>query len=162
LYRGFYLGHLTCVVHPISELLGCPFARDENGFGIFRNFGNRFRNFSIGFIDNGIFRKRNQFLEFSIEIGVVFYRPFSSITGFYRKLPVLCLGIFRNCVSNFFQNFPACDFFASPVRLWIKDYLFLYFLNALRFFWIDGVGSQLRLMIWSLERIHVFFAHVMY
>jgi hypothetical protein len=30
-----------------------------------------------------------------------------------------------------------------------KDYLFLYFLNALRFFRIDGVGRQLRLTIWS-------------
>jgi hypothetical protein len=30
-------------------------ARDENGFGIFRNSGNRFRNFSIGFTGNGFF-----------------------------------------------------------------------------------------------------------
>jgi hypothetical protein len=37
-----------------------------------------------------------------------------------------------------------------------KDYLFLYFLDALRFFGIDGVGRQLGLMIWSLERIHHF------
>jgi hypothetical protein len=35
-----------------------------------------------------------------------------------------------------------------------KDYLFLYFLNALRFFWIDGVGSQLGLTIWSLKIHH--------
>jgi hypothetical protein len=99
--------------------------RDENGFGIFRNSGNRFRNFSIGFIGNGIFRKRNRFSEFSIgigiEIGVVFYRPFPSVTGFCRKLPDLCLGNFRNCVSeifrNFFRNFSACDFFASPIHL---------------------------------------------
>jgi hypothetical protein len=51
--------------------------RDENGFGIFRNSRNRFRNFSIGFTGNGIFRKRNRFSEFSIGIGigidVVFY-----------------------------------------------------------------------------------------
>jgi hypothetical protein len=97
------------------------YSRDENGFGIFRNSGNRFRNFSIGFIGNGIFRKRNRFSEFSIGIGigigVVFYRPFPSVTGFYRKLPDLCLGNFRNCVSEFFRNFPACDFFASPVHL---------------------------------------------
>jgi hypothetical protein len=92
-------------------------------FGIFRNFGNRFRNFSIGFIGNGIFRKRNRFSEFSIGIGIVigmmFYRPFPSVTGFCRKLPDLCLGIFWNCVSEFFQNFSAFDFFASSVRLWI-------------------------------------------
>jgi hypothetical protein len=78
--------------------------RDENGFGIFRYSGNRFRNFSVGFIGNGIFRKRNRFSEFSIGIGigVVFYRPFPLVTGFCRKLPDLCLGIFRNCVSEFF------------------------------------------------------------
>ena len=105
--------------------------RDENGFGIFRYSGNRFRNFSIGFTGNGIFRKRNRFSEFSIGIGigigVVFYRPFPSVTGFCRKLPDLCLGIFRNCVSEFFRNFPACDFFASPVRLWIRITYFCIF-----------------------------------
>jgi hypothetical protein len=88
-------------------------SRDENGFGIFRYSGNRFRNFSVGFIGNGIFRKRNRFSEFSIGIGigigVVFYRPFPSVTGFLseitgfvsRNFPELCLGIFRNCVSKF-------------------------------------------------------------
>jgi hypothetical protein len=74
--------------------------RDENDFGNFRYSGNRFRNFSIGFTGNGIFRKRNRFSEFSIGIGVVFYRPFPSVTGFCRKLPDLCLGIFRNCFSE--------------------------------------------------------------
>jgi hypothetical protein len=106
---------------PVKQVM----IRDENGFGIFRYSGNRFRNFSVGFIGNGIFRKQNRFSEFSIGIGigigVVFYRPFPSVTGFCRKLPDLCLGIFRNCVSEFFgivsRNFPACDFFASPVRL---------------------------------------------
>jgi hypothetical protein len=37
-----------------------------------------------------------------------------------------------------------------------KDYLFLYFLDALRFFGIDGVRRELGLTIWSLERIHPF------
>jgi hypothetical protein len=138
--------------------------RDENGFGIFRNSGNRFRNFSIGFIGNGIFRKRNRFSEFSvgigIGIGVVFYRPFPSVTGFCRKLPDLCLGNFRNCVSeffrNFFRNFPACDFFASPVHLWISITYFLFFGRFKIFLGLDGIGRQLRLTIWSLERIHHF------
>jgi hypothetical protein len=84
---------------------------DENGFGIFRNSGNRFRNFSIKFTGNGIFRKRNRFSEFSIGtgigIGVVFYRPFPSVTGFCRKLPDLCVGIFQNCVSEFFSEFSS-------------------------------------------------------
>jgi hypothetical protein len=83
-----------------------PTPRDENSFGIFRNSGNRFRIFSIGFTGNDIFQKQNRFSEFSIgigiRIGVVFYRPFPSVTGFCRKLPDLCLGIFRNCVSEFF------------------------------------------------------------
>jgi hypothetical protein len=80
-------------------------------FGIFRNSGNRFRNFSIGFTGNGIFRKRNRFSEFPIRIGIgigmVFYRPFPSVIGFCRKLSDLCLGIFRNCVSDFFSEFPS-------------------------------------------------------
>jgi hypothetical protein len=90
----------------LSLALGLASTGDENGFRIFRYSGNRFRNFSIGFIGNGIFRKRNRFSEFSIGIGigigVVFYRPFPSVTGFCRKLPNLCLGIFRNCVPEFF------------------------------------------------------------
>jgi hypothetical protein len=86
----------------------------------------------------------------------MFYRLFSSVTGFCRKLPDLCLEIFRNCVSEFFRNFTACDFFASPVHLWIRNTYFCIFLDALRFFFKEGVGRQLRLIIWSLERIHPF------
>jgi hypothetical protein len=107
--------------------------RNENGFGIFRYSGNRFRNFSIRFIGNGIFRKRNRFSEFSIGIGVVFYRPFPSVTGFCRKIPDLCLGIFRNCVSDFFEIFQHVIFRIVCTSL-DKDYLFLYFFDALRFF----------------------------
>jgi hypothetical protein len=77
--------------------------RDQNGFVIFRYSENQFRIFSIGFTGNGIFQKRNRFSEFSIRIGVVFYRPFPSVTGFSRKLPDLCLKIFQNCVSEFFS-----------------------------------------------------------
>jgi hypothetical protein len=122
-----------------------PVTRDENGFGIFRNSGNRFRNFSIGFTGNGIFRKRNRFSEFSIgigiEIGVVFYRPFPSVTGFCRKLPDLCLGNFRNCVLEIFSEFSSMWFFRIACTFLDKDYLFLYFLVALRFFFgLDGVG----------------------
>jgi hypothetical protein len=115
-----------------------PCTRDENGFGIFRNSGNRFRNFSIGFTGNGIFRKRNRFSEFSIgvgiRIGVVFYRPFPSVTGICRKLPDLCLGIFRNYVSEFFSEFSSMWFFRIACTSLDKDYLFFYFLDALRFF----------------------------
>jgi hypothetical protein len=72
---------------------------------LFRYSRNRFQNFSIGFTGKGIFQKQNRFSEFSIRIGIrigaVFYRSFPSVTGFCRKLPDLCLGIFRNCVSEF-------------------------------------------------------------
>jgi hypothetical protein len=105
--------------------------RDENGFRIFRYSENRFRNFSIRFTGNSIFRKWNRFSEFSIGIGVVFYRPFPWVNGFCRKLPDLCLGIFRNCVSEFSSMW----FFRIACTSLDKDYLFLYFLDALRFFW---------------------------
>jgi hypothetical protein len=129
-------GDPTC--HPSSHGIAHA-SRDENDFRIFRNFRNRFRNFSIGFTGNGIFRKRNRFLEFSIRIGigigVVFYRPFPSVTDFCRKLPDLCLGIFRNFVSEFFSEFFSMWFFRIACMSPDKDYLFLYFLDALRFFW---------------------------
>jgi hypothetical protein len=119
------------LVHWKGQSAASAMCRDEIGFRIFRNSGNRFRNFSIGFIGNGIFRKRNRFSEFSIGIGigigVVFYRPFPSVTGFCRKLSDLCLGNFRNCVSEFFRNFSACDFFASLVHLWIRITYFVFF-----------------------------------
>jgi hypothetical protein len=114
---------------------GVTTARDENGFGNFRYSGNRFQNFSIRFTGNGIFRKWNRFSEFSIEIGVVFYRPFPSVTDFCRKLPDLRLEIFGKSVSEFFWNFLACDFFRIAYTSLDKDYLFLYFLDALIFFW---------------------------
>jgi hypothetical protein len=146
--------------------------RDENDFGIFRYSGNRFRNFSIGFTGNGIFRKRNRFSEFSIgRCGVlptvsfglrlpVFvgnYRicvsEFSGIVS--RNFPELCLGIFRNCVLEFFVIFQQVIFRIACTSL-DKDYLFLYFFGCIKIFWIDGVVRQLALMIWSLERIHSF------
>jgi hypothetical protein len=116
--KGWNRSSLCGLLGSLEPNLGKQITRDENGFGIFRNSGNRFRIFSIGFIGNSIFRKRNRFSEFSIGISIridmVFYRPFPSVTGFCRKLPDLCLGIFRNCVSKFFRivsrNFPACDF----------------------------------------------------
>jgi hypothetical protein len=113
---------------------GLRATRDENGFGIFRNSGNRFRNFSIGFTGNSIFRKQNWFSEFFIgiviRIGVVFI-------DLFLWLPVF-VGNYRICVSEFSgilsRNFPACDFFASPVRLLIRITYFCIFLDVLRFF----------------------------
>jgi hypothetical protein len=91
--------------------------RDENGFGIFRYSGNRFRNFSIGFIGNGIFRKRNRFLDFLSE-------PVSEsawcFTDCFLRLPFfvgndqICVSEFSGTVSEFFgivsRNFSSCDF----------------------------------------------------
>jgi hypothetical protein len=57
---------------------------------------------------------------------------------------------------NFFRNFPACDFFASPVHLWIRITYFVFFGRFKIFLELDGIGRQLRLTIWSLERIHHF------
>jgi hypothetical protein len=73
---------------------------------------------------------------------VVFYRPFPSVTGFCWKLPDLFLGIFLNCVSDFFGIFQHVIFRIACTSL-DKDYLFLYILDALRFFWIYGVRRQL-------------------
>jgi hypothetical protein len=116
-------------------------SRDENGFDFFWNSGNRFRNFSIGFTGSGIFRKRNRFSEFSIGIGigigVVFYRPFPSVTGFCRKLPDFCLEIFRNCVSEFFSEFSSMWFFRIACTSLDKDYLFLYFFWCFKIIFLD-------------------------
>jgi hypothetical protein len=62
-----------------------------------------------------------------------------------RNFSELCLGILQHVIFRI-----AC----MPLD---KDYLFLYILDALRFFFgIDGVGRQLGLTIWSLKRIHPF------
>jgi hypothetical protein len=84
-------------------------------------------------------------------------------TNHFLRLPVfvgnywICVSDFFGIVSrNFFRNFPACDFFASPVCLWIRITFFVFFGRLKIFLGIDGVGWQLRLTIWPLERIHHF------
>jgi hypothetical protein len=67
--------------------------RDENDFGNFRYSGNRFRNFSIGFTGNGIFRKRIGFQNFLSESAWCF-------TDRSLRLPVF-VGNYRICVSEF-------------------------------------------------------------
>jgi hypothetical protein len=125
-------------LHTIMMVIASVATRDGNGFEIFQNSGNRFRNFSIGFTGNGIFRKQNRFLEFSIGIsigiGVVFYRPFPSVTGFCRKLPDLCLGIFRNCVSEFFFGIFQHVIFSHHLYVFGQGLFIFVFLDALRFF----------------------------
>jgi hypothetical protein len=69
-------------------------------------------------------------------------------TDRFLRLPVF-VGNYRICVSEFSGIFQHVIFRIACTSL-DKDYLFLYFLDALRFFFgIDGVGRQLGLMIWS-------------
>ena len=130
----------------VSEFFGIP----ETDFEIFRSdspvtvfFENR-----IGF--------RNFLLESVSESAWCF-------TDCFLRLPVfvgnyqICLSEFSGIVSQiFFSEFSSMWFFFIACTYLDKDYLFLYFLDTFRFFWIDGVGRQLRLTIWSLERIHHF------
>jgi hypothetical protein len=132
--------------------------RDENSFGIFRYSGNRFRIFSIEFTGNGIFRNRigfrnflsesvsesvccftDRFLRLLIFVGNywICVSEFSGIVS--RNFLELCLGIFQHVIFRI-----ACTSLD-------KDYLFCIFLDALRFFGIDGVGRKLGLTIWSLK-----------
>jgi hypothetical protein len=76
---------------------------------------------------------------------VVFYRPFPSVTGFVENYRI-CVSEFFGIVSRifselclrFFGIFQHVIFHIAYTSL-DKDYLFLYFLDALRFFW-EAVG----------------------
>jgi uncharacterized low-complexity protein len=95
---------VTLVEREVYRATWVVVLRDENGFGIFRNSRNRFRIFSIGITGNGIFRKRNRYRNRRSVLPTVSfdYRFLSENTGFVsRNFPKLCLGIFRNCVSEF-------------------------------------------------------------
>jgi hypothetical protein len=119
--------------------------------------------FGIAETDFEIFRSHSPItVFFENEIG---FRNFLSestwcFTGRFLWLPVfvrnyqICVSeFFRNCVSEFFSMW----FFRIACTSLDKDYLFLYFFRRLKiFFWIDGVGKQFRLTIWSLEWIHHF------
>jgi hypothetical protein len=107
----------------VSEFFGIP----ETDFENFRSDSS-----VTVFFENGIgFRNRRGVLP-TVSFG---YRFLSEITGFIsRNFPELCLGIFRNCFSEFFGIFQQVIFRIACTSL-DKDYLFLYFLDALRFFW---------------------------
>ena len=130
--------------------------RDENGFGIFRNSGNRFRNFSIRFTGNGIFENGIGFRNFLSESTWCFTDRFLRLPVFVENYQI-CVSEFSGIVSRnfselclrFFGIFSSMCFFASSVRLWIRITYFCIFWTPLEFFWIDGVGRQLRLTIWS-------------
>jgi hypothetical protein len=115
--------------------------RDENDFEFFRNSGNRFQNFSIGFTGNGIFRNGIGFRNFLSES---VSESAWCFTDRFHRLPVF-VGNYRICVSEIsgivsriflelFRNFPACDFFRIACISLDKDYLFLYFFGRFKIF----------------------------
>jgi hypothetical protein len=55
------LSPAACASRPGQQMVT---VRDENGFRIFRNFGNRFRFFPIGIVGIGISRNWNQSSEY--------------------------------------------------------------------------------------------------
>jgi hypothetical protein len=97
----------------VSEFFGIP----ETDFEIFRSDSP-----VTVFFENGL-----GFRNFLSESAWCF-------TDRFHRLPVF-VGNYRICVSeisgivsrNFLRNFPACDFFASPVHLWISITYFLFF-----------------------------------
>jgi hypothetical protein len=131
----------------LSEFFGIP----ETDFEIFRSGSP-----VTVFFENGIgFRN---FLSESVSESTWCF------TDRFLRLPVfvenyrICVSKFSEIVSrNFFRNFPACDFFESCERLWIRITYFCIFGRFKIFFLgIDGGGRPLRLTIRSLERIHHF------
>jgi hypothetical protein len=97
----------------VSEFFGIP----ETDFEIFRSDSP-----VTVFFENGI-----GFRNFLSESAWCF-------TDRFYRLPVF-VGNYRICVSEisgivsriFFRNFPACDFFASPVHFWIRIAYFCIF-----------------------------------
>jgi hypothetical protein len=134
---------LRCVgTKTVLEIFGIP----ETDFEIFRS-----GSLVTIFFENGI-----GFYNFLSESVWCFTHHFLRLPIF-QKLPNLCLGNFSElCLGIFFRNFPACDFFASSVRLWIRITYFLFFGRFKISFGIDGLERRLRLTIWSFERIHPF------
>jgi hypothetical protein len=111
------LGGQVVRMKTVSEFFGIP----ETDFEIFRSDSS-----VTVFFENGIgFRN---FLSESVSESVWCF------TDRFLRLPVF-VGNYRICVSefsgivsrNFFRNFPECDFFASPIRLWIRITYFCIF-----------------------------------
>jgi hypothetical protein len=97
----------------VSEFFGIP----ETDFKIFRSDSP-----VTVFFENGIgFRN---FLSESVSESAWCF------TDRFHRLPVF-VGNYRICVSEISgivsRNFPACDFFASPVHLWIRITYFCIF-----------------------------------
>jgi hypothetical protein len=136
-------GKLGVGMKTVSEFFGIPetdfeiFWSDSSVTVFFEN-GIDFRNFLSEPVSESAWCFTNCFLRLPVFVGN------------YRICVSEFFGIVsRNCVSEFFGIFQHVIFHIASTSL-DNDYLFLYFLDALRFFfWIDGVGMQLRLTIWS-------------
>jgi hypothetical protein len=126
----------------VSEFFGIPktdfeiFLSDSSVTVFFEN-GIGFRNFLSEPVSESAWCFTDRFLRLPVFVGNyrIFVSEFSEIVS--QNFLELCLGIFQHVIFRI-----ACTSLD-------KDYLFLYFLDALRFFGIDGVGRQLRLTIWS-------------
>jgi hypothetical protein len=113
----------------VSEFFGIPktdfeFFRSDSSVTVF--FENRigFRNFLSESVSELAWSFTDHFLGLPIFLGNhrICVSEFSGIVS--RSF---FFGIFQNCVSEFFRNFPACDFFASPEHLWIRITYFCIF-----------------------------------
>jgi hypothetical protein len=140
-------------IKTVSEFFGIPetdfeIFRSDSSVTVFFENGIGFRNF----LSESAWCFTDRFLRLSVfvENYRICVSEFSGIVS--QNFSELCLGIFQNCFSEFFGNFQHVIFRIACTSL-DKDYLFLYFLDTFRFFWIDGVGRQLRLTIWSFPHV---------
>jgi hypothetical protein len=134
----------------VSEFFGIPetdfeIFRSDSSVTVFFENGIGFRNFLSGSISESAWCFTDHFHRLPVFVGN--YRIYVSKISWI---------VSQNFFGIFFGIFQHVIFCIACTSL-DKDYLFLYFLDALRFFLgLDGVGRQLRLTIWSLKRIHHF------
>jgi hypothetical protein len=100
-----------------SEFFGIP----ETDFEIFRSDSS-----VTVFFENGI-GFRNFLSESVSESAWCFTDRFHRLSVFVGNYRIYVSEIFGIVSRNFFRNFPACDFFASAVHLWIRITYFCIF-----------------------------------
>ena len=112
----------------VSEFFGIPetdfeIFRSDSPVTVFFENGIGFRNFLSESVSESAWCFTDRFLRLPVFVGNyrICVSEFSGIVS--RNFPELCLGIFQHVIFRI-----ACTYLD-------KDYLFLYFLDALRFFW---------------------------
>jgi hypothetical protein len=112
----------------VSEFFGIPetdfkFFRSDSPVTVFFENGIGFRNFLSESVLESAWCFTDRFLRLPVFVGNyrICVSEFSGIVS--QNFPKLCLGIFQHVIFGI-----ACTSLD-------KDYLFLYFLDALRFFW---------------------------